>query len=453
MMEDPLTREHVAAQNLHGFALTSLESLAESLETVPAGTVVPPPKWVCMLLLAFDVLLQMKPKPAAAPAGTGAALARVGGATAPPQIEAAPTTGTDIEPAGEPQVPAKTPVEQMADRQAGFVTLEDQTRAIGMVVTLVQKWYPLPAAGGWGAEEYKANAEAMSGAQTLLQVASRLTRTHSIALCFQSRGGVEHLLRLPPSCLFPGYESVAAAILRHVLEDGPTLQAAMEAEIRSTMSSSSVVRANGRMSPRALLTSLSSVMARNPATFMVALQAVCVTEEAGGRTMLVLAKTKEPHSREPRDSTHRSADPSTPFADKPKDTAAPRTPAGTEEKKSERVKSGRLRAHPGFSAVVDLLIELVLAFQPQEDETEPQAACAAAEGAGEMEVDFEEVAATGDNATGKQAATTEEEKKKSTKANLVSNDPPPPRPQHSPCCIPIQRPSSASRRALAKELH
>ena len=35
---------------------------------------------------------------------------------------------------------------------------------------------------------------------------------------------------LHSACLFPGYESVAAAILRHVLEDPATLQVRMESK-------------------------------------------------------------------------------------------------------------------------------------------------------------------------------------------------------------------------------
>lgn len=97
---------------------------------------------------------------------------------------------------------------------------------------------------------------------------------------FVSEGGVEHLLRLPSSCLFPGYESVAAAVLRHALEDAPTLQAAMEGEIRSAMAASSVARSQGRVAPLPLLNTLACVVARNPVVFMAALRAVSWGERA-----------------------------------------------------------------------------------------------------------------------------------------------------------------------------
>ena len=49
------------------------------------------------------------------------------------------------------------------------------------------------------------------------------------------------LLELPSECMHapPNHEPFMTAILRHILEDPATLQAAMEAEIRNTLSASS----------------------------------------------------------------------------------------------------------------------------------------------------------------------------------------------------------------------
>ena len=44
------------------------------------------------------------------------------------------------------------------------------------------------------------------------------------------------ILDMPLACFSPDLEPYISAIMRHILEDPITLQAAMEAEIRSTLS-------------------------------------------------------------------------------------------------------------------------------------------------------------------------------------------------------------------------
>jgi len=59
-----------------------------------------------------------------------------------------------------------------------------------------------------------------------------------------TRGGLQVLaargprliLELPGACFLPEHEPYVSAIFRHILEDPVTLQAAMEAEIRNTLS-------------------------------------------------------------------------------------------------------------------------------------------------------------------------------------------------------------------------
>ena len=93
---------------------------------------------------------------------------------------------------------------------------EERTRAITLVCSLLTGCYPAPARGGDAAAAVAdllpvelgdaEAAEAATGAQTLLQLVSRLTRSHSAAAKFLEEGGVRHLLGLHSACLFPGYE-------------------------------------------------------------------------------------------------------------------------------------------------------------------------------------------------------------------------------------------------------
>ncbi|GFY84962.1 LOW protein: E3 ubiquitin ligase-like protein [Actinidia rufa] len=98
------------------------------------------------------------------------------------------------------------------------------------------------------------------------------------------------LLSLPRSCFFPGYDTLASAIIRHLLEDPQTLQTAMELEIRQTLSGN---RHAGRVYPRTFLTSMAPVISRDPGVFLKAATAVCQLESSGGRTVVVLSKEKE----------------------------------------------------------------------------------------------------------------------------------------------------------------
>ncbi|CAF2040719.1 unnamed protein product [Brassica napus] len=84
----------------------------------------------------------------------------------------------------------------------------------------------------------------------VLQLCSTLTRKHSVAVCFLDFGGVQGLLSLPSNSLFPGFDSVAASIIRHILEDPQTLQQAMESEIKHALATLSNRHSNQRISPR-----------------------------------------------------------------------------------------------------------------------------------------------------------------------------------------------------------
>ncbi|XP_054788719.1 E3 ubiquitin-protein ligase UPL2-like [Prosopis cineraria] len=127
----------------------------------------------------------------------------------------------------------------------------------------------------------------------VLLLCSNLTRNHSVALSFLDAGGLSSLLSLPTSSLFPGFDNVAASIIRQVLEDPQTLQQAMESEIKHCLVVASNRHPMGRISPRNFLSNLASVISRDPVIFMQAAQSVCQVEMVGDRPYIVLLKDRD----------------------------------------------------------------------------------------------------------------------------------------------------------------
>ncbi|KAI3526712.1 hypothetical protein L1887_05974 [Cichorium endivia] len=93
--------------------------------------------------------------------------------------------------------------------------------------------------------------------QAVLLLCARLTKTHTLALQFLENGGMIDLFSIPKSCFFPGYDTVASAIIRHLIEDPQTLQTAMELEVRQALSGT---RYAGRVPPRVFLTSMAPLI-------------------------------------------------------------------------------------------------------------------------------------------------------------------------------------------------
>ncbi|KAL0793741.1 hypothetical protein Bca101_065118 [Brassica carinata] len=116
-----------------------------------------------------------------------------------------------------------------------LVDVDDQKKLIEIACTCIRNQLP---------------SETM---HAVLQLCSTLTRKHSVAVCFLDFGGVQGLLSLPGNSLFPGFDSVAASIIRHVLEDPQTLQQAMESEIKHALATLSNRHSNPRISPRNFL--------------------------------------------------------------------------------------------------------------------------------------------------------------------------------------------------------
>lgn len=161
------------------------------------------------------------------------------------------------------------------------IDIHDQKRLIEIACSCIKKQLP---------------SETM---HAVLQLCSTLTRTHSIAVSFLDAGGISSLLSLPTSSLFPGFDNVAATIIRHVLEDPHTLQQAMESEIKHTLlattnrHSNGHRHSNGRITPRNFLLNLSSAISRDPVIFMQAAQSVCQVEMVGDRPYIILLKDRD----------------------------------------------------------------------------------------------------------------------------------------------------------------
>ncbi|KAL4335645.1 hypothetical protein GQ457_07G020800 [Hibiscus cannabinus] len=205
----------------------------------------------------------------------------------------------------------------------------------------------------------------------VLQLCSTLTRTHSIAVHFLDGGGVSSLLSLPTSSLFPGFDNVAATIIHHVLEDPQTLQQAMEAEIKHSLSVMANRHSNGRVSPRNFLVNLSSVISRDPVIFMQSVKSVCQVEMIGERPYIVLIKDRDKDKFKEKEKEKEKA------SDKDKtqqsdgkgnlcnvNLAGPGNGHGKfNDSNSKSVKMHR-KSPPSFVNVIELLLDSVSAYVP-----------------------------------------------------------------------------------------
>ncbi|KAI3425184.1 hypothetical protein D9Q98_008953 [Chlorella vulgaris] len=140
----------------------------------------------------------------------------------------------------------------------------------------------------------------------VVQLLARLTKDHALAEKVLAARGHVQLLTLPPAAFRPELEPFMAAVFRHILEDPSTLQAAMEAEIRSTLNEKgrsgsyaySRNPAGGLSLPmRTFLTALAPVAARQPCVFVAACRATVEIKDMGGlagrRTTVVLKKKQQ----------------------------------------------------------------------------------------------------------------------------------------------------------------
>ncbi|KAE9615198.1 putative aminoacyltransferase, E1 ubiquitin-activating enzyme [Lupinus albus] len=204
----------------------------------------------------------------------------------------------------------------------------------------------------------------------VLLLCSNLTRNHSVALTFLDAGGLSLLLSLPTSSLNLGFDSIAASIVRHILEDPQTLQQTMESEIKHSLVVASNQHPNVRVNPRNFLVNLSSVISRDPAVFMQAAQAVCQVELVGERPYVVLLKDRD------KDKTKKKEKDKDKSLEKDKaqsdgmvglgntNNAASGNGHGKLHKSSAKSVKGHRKPTQSFTNVVELLLEPIYSFVP-----------------------------------------------------------------------------------------
>ncbi|KAK4575710.1 hypothetical protein RGQ29_026607 [Quercus rubra] len=269
LFEDGSTRE-IAAEN--GIVSAAIDILTNFKARNESGNELLVPKCISSLLLILDNMLQSRPKifsesTDGTPAGS---LLDSSGEHASLSVPASVQEKKSASDAQEKE--SGSAFEKILGKSTGYLTSEESRKLLLVACDLIKLHVP---------------AMIM---QAVLQLCARLTKTHSLALQFLENGGLAALFSLPRSCFFPGYDTVASTIVRHLLEDPQTLQTAMELEIRQTLSGN---RHAGRVSARTFLTSMAPVISRDPVVFMKAAGAVCQLETSGGRTFVVLSKEKE----------------------------------------------------------------------------------------------------------------------------------------------------------------
>ncbi|PSR95563.1 E3 ubiquitin-protein like [Actinidia chinensis var. chinensis] len=268
LSEDGYARE-IAAQN--GIVSIAIDILINFRDQTISGSEILAPKCISTLLLILDNLLQSRPR-VSSDITEGISAGRLPDSSAEHASFSASETVTERKPTPAHEEESETTFEKIFGKSTGYLTIEESHRVLAVACDIIKQHVP---------------AVVM---QAVLQLCVRLTKTHSLALLFLEKGGMVALLSLPRSCFFPGYDTLASTIIRHLLEDPQTLQTAMELEIRQTLSGN---RHAGRVYPRTFLTSMSPVISRDPGVFLKAATAVCQLESSGGRTVVVLSKEKE----------------------------------------------------------------------------------------------------------------------------------------------------------------
>ncbi|XP_078171361.1 E3 ubiquitin-protein ligase UPL1-like [Carex rostrata] len=214
-------------------------------------------------------------------------------------------------------------------KPTGYLTDEESQQALTIACELVKQHVP---------------AVVM---QAALQLCARLTKTYSLSTLFLEAGGLSSLFNLPSGSIFPGFDSVASVIVRHVIEDPQTLQSAMELEIKHALSGAGTLARNGsRVSPQSFLTSMAPLICRDPSVFMKAAAAVCqVDSSSGGRLNVVLVKDNKEKDKDRHEN--KSGDASTPG----------------------RLSRVHKRVPPSLSQVMDQLLELIISYEPKAQES------------------------------------------------------------------------------------
>lgn len=337
LSEDENARQ-IAVQS--GIVPLAIDILMNFKARTTSGSEILSPKCISALLLILDNLLQSRSRI------SGETTEETAAGLIPDTSEenvASPALEDVAEKKSTPLLQDKessTIFEKTFGKPTGFLMMEDSSNVLIIACDLIKQHVP---------------ALVM---QAILQLCARLTKQHALALQFLENGGLAALFGLPRSCFFPGYDALASAIIRHLIEDPQTLQTAMELEIRQTLSGN---RHAGRVSVRTFLTSMAPVVSRDPGVFMKAASAVCQLESSGGRTTIVLSKEKDREKEKEKQK-------------------ASGVEAGIASNDSVRISENKMHDGPAkcskahkkvpvnLTQVVDHLLEIVLTFPIKKSE-------------------------------------------------------------------------------------
>ncbi|KAH7427928.1 hypothetical protein KP509_10G067500 [Ceratopteris richardii] len=307
LSEDGAARESAAEQGLVSVVLDILSIFHPQLVL---ETSVAAPKWTTSLLLVLDLFLHYKHQ----------ALHEL-------QSSMTMLTGTGTTSNAKLNESGQAFMDTLG-RYSGYMSVDEQHRAMTIACNFLNSHIPA------------------TSVQAVLQLCARLTKTNSVALQFLEAGGLNAILSLPRRSLFPGFDTVAAVIIHHLLEDPCTLQQAMELEIRQTLTATP--HRHGQMNVRMFLTALAPVILRNPEIFMQASASVCKIVNVNGQNFVALSKDKEKEKNTDKDGREGERE-------KPKSdgTCRAQDSAGKSTKSHHKV-------HRSFVQVIEQLIEVVL---------------------------------------------------------------------------------------------
>ncbi|XP_073006653.1 E3 ubiquitin-protein ligase UPL2-like [Typha latifolia] len=328
--EDAVAREVAAQAGLIKIALDLLSGWDMGSHNGEKAEV---PKWVTACFLSIDRMLQVDPK--LTPAITVMELLKKDNLNSQTPIVIDENMKKDSE--SSPTV--------------GFLDMENQKKLLEICCRCIQSHLP---------------SETM---HVVLQLCATLTKVHTVAVTFLDSGGLHALLSLPPSSLFSGFNNVAAAIIRHILEDPHTLQQAMELEIRHSLVTATNRHSNARVTPRNFVQNLAFVISRDPVVFMKAAQSVCQIEMVGDRPYVVLLKDREKEKSKEKEKGKENEKDKSPGVDgkiTSGDVSSIAPGSGHGKLPDSNLKNGKAhrKSPQSFVTVIEHLLDLVVTFLP-----------------------------------------------------------------------------------------
>ncbi|RLN36122.1 E3 ubiquitin-protein ligase UPL1-like [Panicum miliaceum] len=325
LSEDSGIREIGAENGVVTHVLNMLENLKSRTEQTDQT-------WnsISALLLVLDNMLQFNPK-LNTETTDGASKSISDASSADSKANPTPHDGKKTETTDSADNASATNVfKNILGKPTGYLTDEESQKALVCCCEFIKKHVP---------------ATVM---QAVLQLSARLTKAHSLAAQFFGNGGLSSLLNLPSACIFPGFETLASAIVRHLIEDPPTLQSAMELEIRQSLSN------RGSRTPRSFLTNMAPLISRDPVIFMRAVTSVCQLDSSAGRMNVVLLKDKEKDREKQKVPSTESGPPCNEPVRMAADIKSVDTP--------NRCSRSQKKVPASLSQMIDQLLEIIMSY-------------------------------------------------------------------------------------------